>query len=157
MFRNTLLAAAVLATTAFATPSFAAPISGGGVTRQEVATWLTRQGVPAKVEKGSSGEDLVAGETNGVKFDVYFYNCKADRCSSLQFAAGWSGAEDVSLDELNKFMADTRFVRAYKTAPGELWIEYDVLVGPGGSWELLDESFGLVQAIFAKVTSTLDI
>jgi len=157
MLRHSLIAAAVLAVTAIAAPAQAAPIQGGGVTRQEVADWLSRKGVPAKIESLDSGERIVAAETNGVKFDVYFYACKGERCASVQFAAGWSGAENVSLDEVNSFMKDTRYARVYKSGPGELWVEYDTLVGPGASWELLDEHFVLVGAIFTKVTTTLDL
>ena len=135
----TISAAAALLITA--QPASARDLPGGGMTRPEVAAWLGKQGIQATQHNDSNGADILSGATNGVNFDVYFYDCDADRCRSIQFAAGWSGLQAMTAQRINDWNKDKRFIRAYLTPENKVFGEYDLVVSPGGTWEELDHAF----------------
>ena len=136
-----LVLGAALAALGAGLPAQARDLPAGGVTRQEVANWLTAHGRTARMHPDGAGEPIVSSAVGGVNFDIYFYSCTpAGRCRSIQYAAGWSGLE-AAIPKLNGWNADKRYIRAYSKPSGAVWGEYDIDVGPGGTSEQLDATW----------------
>jgi len=128
---------AIVASLLIAAPAMARPIPSEGLTRQDMASWLLDQGYAAEVHNDEGGVSIVSSTIAGVNYDIYFYECAGARCAALEFLAGWSPAENVTLDELNAWNAKKRFVFGYRDTDRNLWAQYDIDVGPGASWEQL--------------------
>jgi hypothetical protein len=125
-------------------PAKARDIPTGGLTYDEVATWLRASGNPATIKPDQSAgakpeERIVSSTIDGVNYDIYFYGCADGRCDSIQYAAGWPSSPG-SLDRIAAWNLTKRYIRAYSTSGGQYWAEYDVDVSPGGTYELLDHS-----------------
>ena len=103
----------------------AAQAAPAGVTRQEVVAWLTGEGHAANLHDDSSGTSIVSSSIDGVNFDVYFYACTGERCTSIQFAAGWTPLAKATPDTVNAWNRDKRFLKAYLDKSNNLWGEYD--------------------------------
>ncbi|WP_421932489.1 YbjN domain-containing protein [Phenylobacterium sp.] len=133
--------AATLALAALAAlPAQARDLPAGGLTRAEVAQWLQGHGYKAQTHDDSEGNSIVSSASDGVNWDIYFYDCgKTGRCASLQYAAGWSGLS-LADGTLNTWNHGNRYIRGYQAAKGAVWGEYDIDVSPGGTWEQLDHS-----------------
>jgi len=97
-----------------------------GVTRQEVAAWLAGEGHSPNIHNDSHGESIVSSSIDGVNFDIYFYACSAERCTSVQFAAGWTPLAKATPEAVNAWNRDQRYVKAYLDSSNNLWGEYDV-------------------------------
>jgi hypothetical protein len=87
------LAGALILGACAATAS-ARDIPSGGLTYEEVASWLRASGYPATIkpdtsEGAKSYERIVSSSVDGVNYDIYFYGCIKGRCDSIQYAAGW--------------------------------------------------------------------
>jgi len=138
---RTVFAAAAMAWALLAAGAAASrDLPSGGVTRQDVAAWLQRQGQTATIHADSAGEIIVTSSSGGVNWDIYFYRCTAGRCTDIQYAAGWTEIASMSLDKVNQWNRDKRYIRAYFGPKNAVWGEYDVVLSPGGSWEQLDAS-----------------
>jgi hypothetical protein len=136
--------AAALSLGVFAGTANARDLPAGGLTYDEVASWLRASGLPAEIKPDTSTgagpeERIVSSSADGVNFDIYFYGCTAGRCDSIQYAAGWPSSPG-SLDRIGAWNLSKRYIRAYATAGGQYWAEYDVDVSPGGTYEMLDHS-----------------
>lgn len=126
--------AAVAMTMLAPAPTLARPLPTGGLTRQEVATWLLGQGYAAEIHN-EDGISIVTSTVGEVNYDIYFYDCTGARCASLEFLAGWTPADNVTLDELNVWNAKKRYVFGYRDPDMNFWVQSDIDVGSGGSWE----------------------
>ena len=138
--RALTLAFAAMALALVAAPALAKPLPAGGITRQEAADWLSAKGYPARVHPDSNGLSIVTSKISGVTFDIYFFGCERDRCKGIQYAAGWSGVSASSVAKVNNWNTEYRYLRTYSRDGNVVFAEYDVDIGPGGSWELLDRS-----------------
>jgi hypothetical protein len=136
---NLALAAAALVVTHQAAD--AKPFPQAGVTREEIIDYLKTQGLTATQQPDHNNRKILKTSIDGVNFDVYFFDCddKDERCSSIQFAAGWSLVSPVDQEKLNGWNKDKRWMRAYLTGDNKqaLYGEMDIIVGPG-STETLD-------------------
>lgn len=134
------LIAAVLAVSAVAPSAQAEPLPQGGVTYQDIAAWLVREGLDAEVR--TDGEDTwVASGANGLSWEVNGYDCQADRCASWQFSAAFL-VDRLPEDALNSWHARWRYLRAYsapRAAGTAVVAQYEVLGAPGLSWEAMRE------------------
>ena len=138
------LVAAALTLGFFAGTASARDLPSGGMTYEEVASWLRASGYPAVVKPDQSAgakpeERIVSSSVDGVNFDIYFYQCNEGRCSSIQYAAGWPSSPG-SLDRIGAWNRDKRYIRAYTAGGGQYWAEYDIDINPGGTYELLDHT-----------------
>lgn len=156
----TVLAALGAAAWLAASPALAAiptgPLPEGGVTRKEVADWLIAKGYTAEVKDDGSGNMVVSSKIKGVSYDIYFLSCEEERCGSIQYAAGWSDAEDVTLDKLNTWTTTKRYLRVYKNKGGSVWAEYDIDIAPGGSWEQMGQGLKRFKQIIEDFQEYMD-
>jgi hypothetical protein len=146
--------AAALILGGFAGTASARDIPSGGLTYAEVASWLRASGYPATIKPDTSDgagsdERVVSSSIDGVNYDIYFYGCSKGRCDSIQYAAGWPSSPG-SLDRINSWNTAKRYIRAYSTASGQYWAEYDIDVSPGGTYEQLDHTLTRWRSIIGE-------
>ena len=66
----------------------------------------------ATLEKDSSGDPMISGRLQGVKYSVWFYGCKeAKNCRSIQLSTGYT--DDFSIEKANEWNTKFRWIKAY--------------------------------------------
>jgi hypothetical protein len=140
-----VLAAAASAVFILATPAAARDLPDGGMTATEIAGWLIGNGYSAQVKPDptTAGDQIVSTTTDGINVDIYLYDCSGEgdarRCTSMQYAAGWPPNAGYNLEKVNSWNRGNRYIKAYLTAKGGLFGEYDLDLSPGGSFEMLND------------------
>lgn len=136
------MAVATILLIAAAVPAWAGDLPPGGMTAQDVATWLLSKGYSAQIKPDSTtpGDQIISSSVDGINFDIYMYFCTSGRCKSLQYAAGWQPRADFNADKVNQWDRGYRYIRGYVADDGGLWAEYDLDVYPGGTYEALNAS-----------------
>ena len=143
-----VLAGAVLGFASLAGSGGAAaePLRDGGVTAQEVAGVLRTMKLPVQLTTDKEGDPLIYSNIAGQKFGVYFYQCKGPRCGSIQFSAGFEGAELVPNEKVADWNRTKRFGRAY-LSNGTLYVEMDMDVEHGATTEALANNLERWRAV----------
>ncbi|MGD0192140.1 MAG: YbjN domain-containing protein [Rhizomicrobium sp.] len=145
--RNRYAVRAALALALMLVPGIATAknIADGGLTIGDVVTWLQAKGYKADIVTGDDGKQHVSSTSNGAKFGVYMFDCKAERCGSFQFSAGFATHGKFDTSEMNKWNRDKRWCRGYFDSVNDPWVEEDVDLTPGGTYELLDDQFTIFR------------
>jgi len=124
----------------------ARPVPAAGLSLQDVVTWLQGIGYTTEIVPDKDGTSHIRSAYNGVKVGVYMFDCKDGVCGSLQFSAGWSTNGKFDVGRMNVWNRDKRWCRGYYDAENDPWVEKDVDLTPGGTYELLADEF----AVFRK-------
>ncbi|HUO99685.1 MAG TPA: YbjN domain-containing protein [Rhizomicrobium sp.] len=133
----------------------AGPVPAGGMTVKDVAGWLQSKGFKAEIQQGKNGKPKIASATQGADFYVHFYDCKADRCASIQFTAGFTTHGTYSLEKENAWNNGNRWLTASMDQENDPWISMDVDLSPGGSYELLNDQFQVWNDSVARFEKTI--
>jgi hypothetical protein len=141
-----LMATAVLAAALVTGAARATPIPDSGVTMSEIRGWL--QGLGYAPTEENSTDTSVPGvaathlmvDYEGAKLGVYLFDCKSGRCGSVQFATGWSTHGKFDTSQMNHWNSTNRWCRGYFDSENDPWLEMDVDLTPGGSYELLNDN-----------------
>ncbi len=112
-------------------------LPAGGVTADEVAAALREGGFKAVVGKDDSGDPMVTSALDGSDFKVLFYACKAARCASIQFVAGYDLDKGTSLSKVNMWNREYRFGRAWLDDDMDPYLQYDVDFEIGATTEAI--------------------
>lgn len=125
-------------------------IPTAGFTIDDVVTWLQSSGHTTEVVTGSDGTRHVKTSTGSVTWGVYLFDCKEGRCGSIQFAAGFAthGKFDISL--MNEWNKKQRWGRGYFDSSNDPWVEMDVDMTPGGTYELLNDELSTWNTTLAN-------
>ena len=105
-----------------------------GTSAAFIAERLEEFGVATTVEPDSAGDPSISGALGGPldgrTLGVQFFDCAADGvCDSAMLYLGLESGQPVPLARLNDWNRNERWVRAYRSDDGEVWLEMDV---PGG-------------------------
>lgn len=136
------LAGMALAAFLFAGPAAAANLPAGGMTPKEVQAWLLESGYQAELERAGE-EPYLKSAADGVSFEVHFYDCKEDRCASIQFNAGLNIDGQITAAQANDWNSEKRYVDCFVDEEGDPWFTYDVNLSPGGTRDGLDDAFAV--------------
>jgi hypothetical protein len=99
---------------------------------QTFVAFFEDAGMPARLTEDTVGDPLVEYRSNGDKMSLFFYDCEDNvDCQAVQFYAGYR-AENVTLETINSWNTDRRFVRSYLTDEGVARIEMDVATSNDG-------------------------
>jgi hypothetical protein len=124
-------------------------ISADGLTANDVAAWLQGKGYPAEIG-ADNGKLRVRSKLGNTTFSVMLFDCNGDRCGSLQFYAGFQTHGRFDTSRMNEWNRNQRWARGYFDASNDPWLEMDVDLTPGGTYELLNDEF----ATWKKVLTT---
>ena len=132
----------VVAACAVAVPALSWAWPAEGLKAEDIADWLKRQHLDAQMDEPRADAlvTVVRSTIDGTPFAIYLYDCKKDRCASLQYEASFANAEGLSLTKLNNWNRQSRYVRAYLDRSGRVIGEYDLDVAPGMDGKGLDHS-----------------
>ncbi|MES2032607.1 MAG: YbjN domain-containing protein [Pseudomonadota bacterium] len=136
-----------------ATAAHAGPYPTGGVTAAEAAAVLKNKGLSAEITKDDAGDPMIKSATEGVNWRIYFYNCKAGRCNSIQFSAGFDLDNGITYSKANEWNYTKRFSRAALDDDMDPYVRYDVDAEKGFTSEALTlalETWLLVLPTFSE-------
>src|SRR5579859_3281544 len=151
-----ILAALVL--TLFSSAAAAKNLPTGGMTLDEVAKWLQGEGYKAQILTLSGGTRAIASGADGWTWKIYMFDCdKDERCGSFQFAMGLNTNGAFNTDKMNDWSRDNRWARAYVDSVNDPWLEYDVDLTPGGTYELLDDEFATWRSTVKRFHTFLGV
>lgn len=150
MTRRIALVAAVAAIGLCASQASAKPIPAGGLTAKQMAGWLQDAGYKAEIKTDDKGNQRIATAADGTNFTVYAENCQDGRCATLNFSVGFSTNGSHTASEMNKFNSENRFTRAYVDDVNDPYLEMDVDLSPGGTYESLDDQFEVYKSALTK-------
>ena len=150
--RTILIGAGALATFAFTVPALAGGVPDDGLRARDVADWLQHQHLQAEAPDARSGGTVteIRSSADGTPFAIYLYDCRKDRCASMQYAASFPAGQGVSLARINGWNRQSRYVRAYLDASGRVFGEYDIDIGPGLNQKALDHSLKRWRGALAR-------
>ncbi len=137
-------------------PAAAQDIPDGGLSPQDVVQWLQAAGYQAEIEHNSDGRTEIRSASSGTTFRVYFYDCRGARCASLQFYAGFSMHGNFDLAKENDWNSTKRWTRVYMDKTDDPWIEMDVDLTPGGTYELLNDEFAIWRNMLEQFVKFID-
>ena len=84
-----------------------------GLTPAEVRAWLMEKGATVEEPQTIEGQTLLRVNDGSANWLIFFYGCDAaGRCQDIQFAANIV-ADGLSLDRINAWNREQRFVKAY--------------------------------------------
>jgi len=141
MKRIICIAVAALVLSLSSQMAAAADLPAGGMTTGDVVKWLQDAGYKAQLYPLKNGGNAVASASDGYTWKIYMYDCKGDRCGSMQFSMGLSTKGAFNAAKMNQWSKDNRWARAYVDDVNDPWLEYDVDLTPGGTYELLNDEF----------------
>ncbi|HEY9233758.1 MAG TPA: YbjN domain-containing protein [Phenylobacterium sp.] len=121
----------------------AAGLPGGGMTARELQAWLTESGYEAELDRGEDGDPYLKAVADGVNFEVHLYDCKGERCASMQLTAGFDVDGKIGVDRANGWNTENRYLDCYVDDEGDPWFTYDINLSPGGTREALDDNFAI--------------
>ena len=122
-------------------PAAAAPLQDGGVTIQDIADVMRSKGYPAELTTDRDGDPLIKSEAIGIKFEVYFYECNAQkRCQSIQYYTNWA-VDTVNPTQIGEWNRTKRFGRAYLDRNQHPAVEMDVDLEHGATIAAIANDF----------------
>jgi hypothetical protein len=124
--------AAVAAGALLATQAQAYQIKDGGISAQEVAMVLQSKGYAAAVGVDDDGDPKVTSAADGTRFTIFFYGCKhTERCSSLTFQSAFHIEGGMTLERINAWNKDKRFLKGWLDNVNDPYVEMDLDVEHG--------------------------
>jgi hypothetical protein len=141
-----IIAAALTMVFAVNASAQSGPIPDSGVTYEDIASWLKSKGHDATITKDGLDHKIVSTTIDGVKFGVYFFDCQNDKCGSVQFAAGFPKGR-ITVDRVMEWNRTKRWARVYFDKSDGIWIEMDMDLTPGGTYELLGDELATWRSL----------
>jgi hypothetical protein len=136
---------AIVIAAVVSTSALAKDLPDGGMTVEQVTAWLLDVGYQAKIVTDKNGNMTITSASDGIEFHVGFYDCHDRQCGSIQFFAGFDTKGALNLKKINEWNTTKRWARAYVDNTNDPWIEMDVDLTPGGTYEILNDQFATWQ------------
>ena len=114
-----------------------------GVTPQAAIDWMKGLGMTVGEPRQTDGRTSVQVEANGLAWRVFFLSCDpSGLCGDIQLTTALSNA-GVTLESVNGWNRDRRFVKAIYQAPSasglpSAVVQYDLLLDQVGASQLAD-------------------
>jgi hypothetical protein len=133
----------------------AEPLPDGGITAQEMTDILEKEHFAITMAKDQNGDPLIKTQLDDLDWSVYFFECRNNRCGSIQFAAGFR--KKVPAAQTMEWNKAKRFGRAYLNPDGGPWVEMDMDLEHGANTEAMSnniERWKLTLREFNKLITT---
>ena len=136
--------AAALAIAMSAGAASAKDLPAGGLTIEELASWMQSKGLTATIAKSSSGERYIQSSAEDVNFDVWMMDCgDKPRCASIEIQAGFDMSKGTTLKVVNDWNGSKRYVTSWLDNENDPWIKMEINLSPGVTYEALEDNFGV--------------
>lgn len=137
---KSLAIASALSTSLLANATLAAPIPDKGLTIEEVTKWLQSEGYRAEIVT-DDGDAYIKSATQGVNFILLLEDCTPSKtCKSVDFSSGFDLKDGITLDRANEWNSTKRWGSAYLDKENDPYLEMNVSLAPGSSFEALEDS-----------------
>lgn len=83
-----------------------------------------QEGFSAEAGQDAVGDPRIAFRVIGIHCQLYFYDDKNGRASSLQFATGFNATP--GLDKVNEWNRRKRFLKTWLDSDGDIHLEMDL-------------------------------
>lgn len=137
--------AAILVLTSMCATAGTREIPAAGLSTNDIVAWLHDWGYRTEVVANHDGSTHVKTYYEGMNFGVYMLDCKEGTCGSVQFSAGWATHGKFDTSQMNRWDRDHRWCRGYFDSTNDPWVEMDVDLTPGGSYELLTDQLKIFE------------
>ena len=137
-------------------PAMTGAFPAGGLTADDVATWLRSLGYEAQMTTLRDGSHEIRSASSGINFYVHFYDCHGPRCASLQFYAGFNTHGTFDVVKANTWNSTERWVRVHSDRRNDPWLEMDVDLYPGGNYVLLKDEFTVWRDMLGHFTKYIN-
>jgi hypothetical protein len=88
---------------------------------------MVKAGLKPKLVTDSDGDPMIESDAAAYHFDLYFYGCEQHKnCDSLRFEIAFRKEPDNTLELVNKWNANHRFLQASVKPDGRLMVSYDL-------------------------------
>ena len=154
--RALLAGAAVVAACLMSTAVLAKDLPEGGLSVQDLSKWLQDAGYKAEIQTAKDGSKSIYSSTDGTGFYVDVYDCKEERCASVQFSLGFDTKGAWNATKMNEWNGKNRWVRAHVDSKDDPWLEMDVDLSPGGTWEGLSDEFAIYRDMVVSFKKFID-
>lgn len=129
---------------AIATPQEAPAAQPAGLSVEAVRVWLTGLGADSATVERAGDQVFLRVQDGDLAWGILFYGCQADVCSDLQFSSVFTAGPEVTLDTINAWNRDKRYLKAFymPAANGEeaaAIVQFDVIVHAGEGIDQLRE------------------
>jgi hypothetical protein len=93
---------------------------------QSVVSAMQQAGYRATLETSKSGKPVIRSAANGSEFTVMFDDCNAQNgaCKSLAFVAWYKAKPGWTLQRMNQWNDEKKFLRAYIDKDGDVATDY---------------------------------
>jgi hypothetical protein len=133
--RSSFILALAAALASLAGTAAARAIPEGGLTQPDVVA--------------PDGSAQIYTEFFGYRVAIVLFDCKGARCGSMQLAAAFSTQGKFDTAQMNEWNREKRWCRGYFDAVKDPWVEFDIDLTPGASYELLDDQLGVFKVCLA--------
>lgn len=135
-----------------------APVSAQVIGDPDVIKLLMADfGLPATKTTDSDGDPMLDSRIDGTHFSVYFYNCKANRCGSVQFSAGFDMDEPMTYERVNEWNKTTRYGKVYLDEEMDPYVEMDIgLAGEGIGSKNFDDALDTWRVVLSDFRKFID-
>ena len=116
----------------------------------QLAAILQQAGYPVELTADPAGNPLINTIMSGTNVRIFFYACETDRCSQLQFLAGFDMPEGISAEQIEDWNRSRRFGVAYRDTQNDPYVKVDLQVNPGGTAELIQGYVATTEAVLAQ-------
>ena len=131
-------------------------IPADGLTINDVASWLQTRGYPAEIGT-DNGTARVRTKSGNITFNIMLFDCKGDHCGSMQFYAGFATHGHFDISRINGWNRDERWARGYYDKDNDPYVEMDVDLTPGGTYELLNDELATWKTVLGKFVTTFGL
>jgi len=146
----TVIACSALLLVGTGSGAFAKDIPTGGMTVAEIASWLQGAGYKAQIRTAKDGSQNIVSASDGTDFEIYPDDCKNKRCGTFEFSAAFDTKGTFTAQKINEWNKKTKWVRAYVDGVNDPWMEFDIDLTPGGTYELLNDQFAIWRDRLSK-------
>jgi Putative bacterial sensory transduction regulator len=124
-----------------------------GVTRDQVASVLKDNSYRAEIVAGPSSSTgaFVRAGIGGHTVVVWFFNCAAETCPSIQFWTGFQKSPKFSAALVERWNTEFRYAKIHLTKEGDLHVEYDVFLKGGVSSEYVKYAALLYENLLSRL------
>lgn len=124
-WKNGTWSGLLLAAALYCPVNSAAAADGAGITGAEMVRILQDAGYRAKLDKDEDGDPRIETRMAGLNVFVSFYDCRQERCGSLQFGVALDMEKGTTYEAMNGFNASYRYARAHLDDEMDPFLRFD--------------------------------
>ncbi|HEY1802956.1 MAG TPA: YbjN domain-containing protein [Terracidiphilus sp.] len=133
------------------------PIPDGGLTMDEIVSWLQSGGYTAKVVAAENGKRHIVTNAHGTPFDIFTPGCESGRCASIEIVVSFSRKGKFNVSLLNEWNSDVPWCKAYYDTVNDPCLDMDIALSPGGTYESLNDQFATWTSVLGRFITKYDL